>query len=149
MDTAHDKLYQHERVEWFRDGHGKLMALWVHGDFRPDRSVFLTPDSFLQQLGFIAREKGGEIEPHFHTPRPRELVGTSEFLLLKKGRVSVDLYDRSKAFVANFIMEKDDILLLVSGGHGFTFLEEGFFIEVKQGPYIGEKEKVRFERSKK
>jgi len=30
--------------------------------------------------------------------------------------------------------------------HQFSFLEEGFFIEVKQGPYIGDMEKTRIEK---
>ena len=35
--------------------------------------------------------------------------------------------------------------MLVSGGHGFKVLEEVEMIEVKQGPYYGEQDKVRFE----
>jgi len=145
MDRQSGKLFESEFLKWIKDNHGNLLALWISSDFRPETTVFLTPDNFLQQLGFIFREKGGEIEPHFHAPIKRELIGTSEFLLLKKGRVSVDLYDDSREFVANLIMEKDDLILLISGGHGFAFIEEGFFLEVKQGPYFGLKEKVRLE----
>jgi hypothetical protein len=35
-------------------------------------------------------------------------------------------------------------MLLASGGHGFEFLEETEMIEVKQGPYAGDKDKERF-----
>ena len=38
-----------------------------------------------------------------------------------------------------------DIILLVSGGHGFQVIEEIEMIEVKQGPYTGDKDKKRFE----
>lgn len=37
-----------------------------------------------------------------------------------------------------------DIILLVSGGHGFQVLEEVEMIEVKQGPYAGENDKKKF-----
>jgi len=30
-------------------------------------------------------------------------------------------------------------------GHGFEFLEDTVMIEVKQGPYMGEDDKVRFD----
>jgi len=146
MDRHSEKLFESELLKWIKDKNGNLLALWVSCDFRPETTVFLTPDTFLQQLGFIFREKGGEIEPHFHMPVTRKLVGTSEFLLLKKGRVSVDFYDDNRAFVANTIMEENDLLLIISGGHSFTFLEEGFFIEIKQGPYLGLDEKIRFEK---
>lgn len=36
-------------------------------------------------------------------------------------------------------------MLLAYGGHGFKMLEDSEIIEVKQGPYAGENDKVRFE----
>jgi hypothetical protein len=38
-----------------------------------------------------------------------------------------------------------DFILLAFGGHGFEMLEESEIIEVKQGPYAGEADKIRFE----
>ena len=35
--------------------------------------------------------------------------------------------------------------MLVSGGHGFSVLEEVEMIEVKQGPYSGDADKKRFD----
>ena len=42
-------------------------------------------------------------------------------------------------------MYAGDIILLVSGGHGFQVLEEVEMIEVKQGPYAGNEDKKRFD----
>ena len=36
------------------------------------------------------------------------------------------------------------MVLLIQGGHGFQVLEELEMIEVKQGPYVGNKDKTRF-----
>jgi hypothetical protein len=36
------------------------------------------------------------------------------------------------------------VILLSNGGHGFEMLEESEIIEVKQGPYCGEMDKIRF-----
>ena len=46
------------------------------------------------------------------------------------------------------ILNKGDIILLAFGGHGFVMLEKSEIIEVKQGPYAGDKDKVRFVSSK-
>ena len=35
---------------------------------------------------------------------------------------------------------------MIDGGHGFLMLENSEIIEVKQGPYCGEKDKVRFKK---
>jgi len=38
-----------------------------------------------------------------------------------------------------------DVILLATGGHGFQMLEETEMIEVKQGPYVGDQDKTRFQ----
>ena len=43
------------------------------------------------------------------------------------------------------ILRTGDVILLASGGHGFEVLEELEMYEIKQGPYIGEDDKTRFE----
>ena len=40
-------------------------------------------------------------------------------------------------------------MLLAYGGHGFEMLEDSEMIEVKQGPYAGEMDKIRFNPVKK
>ena len=40
---------------------------------------------------------------------------------------------------------KGDVILLADGGHGFKMLAPSEMIEVKQGPYCGERDKIRFD----
>jgi hypothetical protein len=42
-------------------------------------------------------------------------------------------------------LEGGDVILLVNGGHGFEVLEEVEMFEVKQGPYVGDQDKTRFQ----
>ena len=70
--------------------------------------------------------------------------GTSEVLVVKKGRCQVDIYNNLKEPVATRELRQGDILLLVDGGHGFRMLEDTIFVEIKQGPYTGLEEKERF-----
>ena len=57
----------------------------------------------------------------------------------------VDFYDKEKKYLQSRILSKGDIVLLAHGGHGFKMLEPTEMVEVKQGPYCGEMDKVRFE----
>jgi hypothetical protein len=47
------------------------------------------------------------------------------------------------------ILTTGDVVLLSRGGHGFEMLEESEIIEVKQGPYESDNDKIRFEGVKK
>jgi hypothetical protein len=106
--------------------------------------VFLTPPEFKQQVGFVAYHQGGEIQPHVHRQLERHLVGTSEVLVLRKGRCLLDVFNDDHALVATRELRAGDVMLMVGGGHGFRMLEDTVFLEVKQGPYTGLDEKERF-----
>lgn len=110
----------------------------------PEQTTFLTPPEFKQQVGFVVYPQGGEITRHFHRPLERHLIGTSEVLVLLKGRCLVDVYNDECELVATRELQPGDVMLMVGGGHGFRMLEDTVFLEVKQGPYTGLDEKERF-----
>ena len=110
----------------------------------PDQTTFLTPPEFKQQVGFVVYPKGGEIARHIHRPLERRLIGTSEVLVLLKGRCLIDVYNDERELVATRELRVGDVMLMVGGGHGFRMLEDTVFLEIKQGPYIGLDEKERF-----
>jgi quercetin dioxygenase-like cupin family protein len=137
---------------------GKSLPLWVEvissseqplcyiiqGGRLPDRTTFLTPPNFQQQVGYIVYPAGGVIPRHVHRPQKRHLLGTAEVLVVQKGRVEVDIYSDARELVATRGLCAGDIILMVGGGHGFRMLEDTVFLEIKQGPYIGLDEKERF-----
>ena len=43
------------------------------------------------------------------------------------------------------VLGPGDVIILMSGGHGFEVLEDLNMVEVKQGPYVGDADKTRFE----
>ncbi|WP_196781432.1 cupin domain-containing protein [Flavobacterium sufflavum] len=94
------------------------------------------------------RPKDYIIPPHRHNIVPREVHLTQEVLYIKSGKVRVDFYDNEQNYVQSTIVEKGDVILLSDGGHGFKMLEASEIIEVKQGPYCGERDKVRFDTVK-
>jgi len=124
----------------------ELLALIVRGTapFPPGVSFF-TPPEFSQQLGVIRQPTGHTIEPHLHNAVLREVKVTQEALILRRGRLRVDFYRTDRSYVESRVLEAGDVILLCSGGHGFEVLEEVEMVEVKQGPYIADRDKVRFE----
>jgi hypothetical protein len=85
------------------------------------------------------------IAPHLHLTPSRTVIGTSEVLFVKSGKVRVDFYNLEKIFFQSTDLHTGDVILLIAGGHGFFFYEPSELIEVKQGPFMGELDKVRFE----
>ena len=60
--------------------------------------------------------------------------------------MQVDLYTNEHEYWDSFTLGAGDVILLAFGGHGFTMLEPTEMIEIKQGPYLGDQDKVRFAR---
>lgn len=123
---------------------GKLMAMIVSHQFSKPGITFFTPNELSQQLAYMHHPAGKIIEPHVHNPVPREVQYTQETLFIKRGRLRVDFYDEQQSYLESRVLVAGDVILLMTGGHGFEVLEELEMIEVKQGPYTGEEDKTRF-----
>jgi hypothetical protein len=123
----------------------QLLALIVSNRYNKPGISFFTPSELSQQLAYMRHPVGKIIEPHVHNPVPREVQYTQETLFIKRGKLRVDFYDDQHTYVESRILEAGDVILLIQGGHGFEVLEEIEMFEVKQGPYVGEQDKTRFE----
>jgi mannose-6-phosphate isomerase-like protein (cupin superfamily) len=132
--------------EIIRDKERQIFAIIIRSDYEQSGIQFFTPPEFSQQLAYMKHEKGKIIEPHVHNEVNREIVRTQEVLIVKSGKVQVDLYTSENEYWNSYILEAGDLILLASGGHGFEILEPTEMIEIKQGPYLGDDDKVRFPR---
>jgi mannose-6-phosphate isomerase-like protein (cupin superfamily) len=130
-------------VEYIKKG-DETLAVIIRANYKKEGIEFFTPGDFSQQLGYMNRKKGYEIPPHTHNLVERKVHLTQEVLYIKSGKVRVDFYDEDQNYLESRIVEKGDVILLAAGGHGFQMLEDSEMIEVKQGPYCGEEDKVRF-----
>ena len=129
-----------ERIHWGKTCLGYI----IRSGFQPDRTTFVTPPDCPQQVGYIVYPAEGEIQRHIHNPIERSLCGTSEVLVLKQGRCQIDIYNDHRELVATRELQTGDVILMVSGGHGFRMMENTLFLEIKQGPYAGLDEKEVF-----
>ena len=121
-----------------------LLAIIISSSFTKPGIHFFTPDDFSQQVAYMRHPASKVIAPHVHNPVTREVQFTQEVLFIKSGKVRVDFYDDDRNYLESRILNQGDVILLAHGGHGFEMLEESEIIEVKQGPYAGDKDKTRF-----
>jgi len=122
----------------------EVLAIIVRRDFNDSGINFFTPNDYSQQLAFMSHPKGKEIQPHIHKKVQREVHFTQETLFIRKGKLQVDFYTDEQAFLESRILEAGDVILLIKGGHGFKVLEDLEMFEVKQGPYAGDEDKIKF-----
>jgi|TARA_B100002003_G_scaffold166611_1_gene154758 hypothetical protein len=123
----------------------KIYAIIVRksNQFKKKGVNFITRDRELFQLGFIRHKKKHKIKSHYHIKQNRRINYFSEVLLIKKGVLKVKFYDANNNDIKkDKILRKDDIILLLKGGHGFEVLEDVGLIEIKQGPYHKYKDKI-------
>lgn len=125
-----------------------ILSVIIRASYKSEGIQFFTPGDFSQQLGYMNRKKGYAIPPHRHNLVERKVTITQEVLYVKTGKVRVDFYGDDQEYLESRVIEKGDVILLAAGGHGFEMLEDSEMIEVKQGPYCGEEDKVRFPAAK-
>lgn len=122
----------------------ETIATIIDHSFANDGITFFTSDESSQQLAFMKHGKGKVITPHYHTIVKREVYNTKEVIIIRKGRLRVDFYDDSQNYIESRVLSAGDVILLSSGGHGFVALDDLEIFEVKQGPYLGDRDKIRF-----
>jgi hypothetical protein len=130
-------------IEQISDGN-QLLAIIISRNFNKPGTHFFTPDDLSQQLGYMRHPAGKIVEPHIHLPIVREVRYTQEVLFIKQGKLRVDLYNDRQQYLKSRILLAGDVILLATGGHGFEVIEEVEIIEVKQGPYTGNRDHTRF-----
>lgn len=123
-----------------------LSGLWcatiVRARFQEPGVHFFTPAEASQQLGHISHPAGHRIRPHVHRDAERAVRRTQEVLFVRRGRVRVFFYGAGRHPLASRELAAGDVILLAAGGHGFEVLEACEMIEVKQGPYAGDADKL-------
>lgn len=122
----------------------EILAIVIKSNYTADGIEFFTQDECEQQIAYMSHKKNTVVKAHIHNKIERKIFTTKETLILKKGKMRVDLYTQEKEYLESFIADTGDIIFLASGGHGIKCIEDIEMIEVKQGPYLKEDDKVRF-----
>lgn len=121
----------------------KILAIILRGSYKAEGVSFITDRNNSFQVGMLSHKRGARIKPHMHKSLLRKISDTQEVLHIEQGAVEVEFYNENERYIGKRILNSDDTILLISGGHGFNMLEDARIIEIKQGPYDGkEKDKT-------
>lgn len=123
---------------------GVVLAYIARADSVPGETRFVTPDECNLQVGHVVYPSGSRITRHMHLPVERHLTGTTEVILVQRGRCEVEVFNTRRELVKTCELRVGDILIALGGGHGFRVLEDTILLEVKQGPYVAGGDKERF-----
>ena len=110
-------------------------------------NFFSNENEFLQ-IGQIFYPQNHKIPSHEHLEVKTNISKINEVLILVEGKMEVNLYLK-RILKHSLIMNSGDAIVLMNGGHGFKMLEPSKIIEIKQGPYMGHLDKVRFDDTSK
>jgi len=123
----------------------KTLALIIKNKYLKKRGInFFTNNNLSQQVAYLNHKKGHIIQPHLHKRRLKKIYDTSEVLIILDGSLKVDFYNNKRKYLFSKILSKNDIIILLTYGHGFKILKNCKFIEIKQGPYDVKKDKIKF-----
>ena len=131
-----------------RDG-DLLLAVIVKSEDWEKGVNFISTDQDYQQVGFWGYDRGKKLLRHIHLNVVREVHRTQEILCVEKGRLRADIYTEEKKYLRSVELGKGDVIVVLSGGHGYEILEDNTKVmEVKNGPYVEtdkDRERIRLE----
>ncbi len=131
-------------IEYIKTADNVLTSIIIRRDYQPTETTFITNPNLAQQVGFVVYPPGGVIKRHIHKNVDRQNISSSEALIVREGRLEIDIYDRNKVLLDTRELQAGDFVLMVSGGHGFRILETTVLLEIKLGPYAGAADKELF-----
>ena len=105
---------------------------------------FITDNESEFQLATFGLEENTVIERHYHPNQNRDIMKTTEVLVVLNGELMIEIYDNDLNLVDQVLLGEKDTIAFIDGGHGITCNAETKFIEVKQGPYKEDIDKKRF-----
>lgn len=127
-----------------KDSDGNIMALLVEGNVNENGISFFTNFELPIQVASMSHPKGHNIKAHLHNIRQTLITSTSEVLVVKSGQLKATFYSNDKKFIESKVLKKEDIAIIISGGHSFEVIEDCQFLEIKQGPYDPTNDKTIF-----
>ena len=123
----------------------KNLAIIIKGNYLKKKGInFFTNPKINQQVAYMNHPKNHLIRPHTHKNSLRKIKGTTEVLIILDGVLKINFFNNKKKYIFSKIVKKNDIVILLTVGHGFEVKKNCKMIEVKQGPYSKIEDKLKF-----
>jgi hypothetical protein len=119
---------------------GKILARHITASeaWGQDSLSFFSEDEEYIQAGSWNYNKGKKLLAHTHNEVKRTVLFTQEVIFVKSGSLRAYIYDDDSNLVGEITAYEDDLLIMISGGHGYDILEDNTkVLEIKNGPYLG------------
>lgn len=131
-------------IQKIKSSENVLIAIVIPSSYNNSGINFLTfPDSTLQ-LAIISSEKGYEVPKHYHPEYNRIICKTMECIFVKYGKLRINFYDNKNEYIGNYLARNGDVVLFMNGGHSIEYMQKSEIIEIRQGPYYKERDKINF-----
>lgn len=92
------------------------------------------PKEFVQVVT-LKHARGTTLPAHYHRPRIRRTAKLQECLIVRKGKVRLDLYSTAGKLVRKLFLSSGQAYVSLNGGVGLTVIDNAEIIEVKNGPF--------------
>ena len=112
-------------------------------------TIFPTSEDKPMQFGYSQTIENRSIKKHIHNEIERKLKGTSEFIYVISGKMTIEVFDQNGTYIDLVILHKNQALLQFVGGHSFEIDAGTKFFEIKQGPYLGVDKDKSYENTSK
>ncbi len=123
----------------------KILAIIIRGSYLHKKGVnFFTNPKLNQQVAYMNHPAKHLIQPHIHKNKSRKINGSTEVLIILSGELKINFFNNKKKYIFSRTIKKNDIVILLNGGHGFEVKKNCKMIEVKQGPYSKFEDKFKF-----
>lgn len=119
----------------------KVLAIYFSKQIKAENGIrFLTPENYPLQIGLLEHKTEKNVPPHSHRDFDYNVHSSQEFIYVEKGEnIIIKIFDLNWVQVDEIMMSSGDFILFVGGGHSVDIPADCRLIEVKQGPYPGDK----------
>lgn len=134
--------------EILKDHNGIQLGILVRQQPQDDTKLginFVTHGNDSLQVATMFHPRGKEVDVHYHPKTQRVIQDTNEVLILVSGVMEVIMFTDPN-FKSGYVMHPGDLLIIQKGWHGVKMITDCEIIEVKQGPHVGEADKIRFNK---
>lgn len=102
-------------------------------------SLPITNTQEFLQVVTLKHPKGCYLKAHLHKPTVRKTQKLQECIIVKKGKIKLDLYTQDKKLIKYIFLRTGQAFILLNGGVGIKIIEDTEIYEVKNGPFKEDK----------
>ena len=114
----------------------KKVLIGIRFNFFSEGTVPITGAKESLQVLSLKYKKGKYIKPHIHIFKQRKTERLSECLIVRKGKIKIELYGPDKKYFKRIFLKEGELFVLLNGGWGVHILEDAEIFEIKNGPFI-------------